>query len=218
MRIPGGSPEPLAAHRDPRWVLSHPSPPGTPRTHSDPSPRVSRTRSLALYLEPLDLPCRSPPLPSTARHRPIAPLQLAPLLPGALIRPFATLLRPQPPPPPKANPSRPHASPWPTEEQVRARVATGQTLICLIALARCVDSKVHTQLCKQIDEQNESKNQHRQNEKLTDRVGLIGIPPGRVGRVGPGPNLSNTLYRCMKIVLAKSSSESTMLPPSWSGK
>ena len=164
MRMPGGSPEPLAAHRDPRWVLSHPSPPGTPRTHSDPSPRVSRTRPLALYLEPLDLPCRSPPLPSTARHRPIAPLQLAPLLPGALIRPFDSLLRPKPPPPSKANPSRPHASPWPTEEQVRVRIATGQLIKLWHCTTRCVDSKVHTQLCKQIEQQSESMNTLTQNE------------------------------------------------------
>ena len=90
--------------------------------------------------------------------------QLAPPLPEALILPFLTLLRPKPSLPSKANPSRPHASPWPTEEQVRVRIAASHIIKLWHCTTRCIDSKVHTQLCKQIDEQNESKNPHAQSE------------------------------------------------------
>ena len=46
---------------------------------------------------------------------------------------FLTLLRPKPSLPSKANPNRPPASPWPTEEQVRVRIVASQTLNCCIA-------------------------------------------------------------------------------------
>ena len=72
--------------------------------------------------------------------------QLALPLPEALILPFLTLLRPKPSLPSIANPSRPHASPWPTEEQVRVRIAASHITKLCHCTTRCIDSKVHTQL------------------------------------------------------------------------